>query len=173
MTLTEAVEFLIASGYVGKNNSSKLIFLRKTYEELNVDATGAVTAIAVVSKGSALLPGGVDWETYYMNFISECKVPADATSNDGLPYALSTYSVAGMKAFRKAMMQGIKYNGLVGATTLYYASNKPFKMAIGRYMETESWRTDYANLANAIKENKLEEHVKHTTGKPNTFTRIG
>lgn len=170
MDVKQTVETLVKLGYVGKNRSGKLIFLRPFYEQYGNHNFGAVTAIAVVEKGISLLPDGVDWEQHYMNFIIAAHVPSSLTSTDGLPYQVNAYSVAGMKAFKKAISSGYNLTLLTQSTQLYYMGKSPYKKTIGAYMSEELWRTNYITLNNAIAEGNLEAYVRSITG---TVTKTG
>lgn len=176
MTTKDAVDHLVQQGYVARNKSNKLIFTKKYYEDHQELPEGAVVAIAVKEQGISLLSGHVDWESYYMSFILECDVPRNGRSADGGLYTMNAFSKEGCEAFRKAIMRGIKYEGLVACTKLYYKSNIQMKQAIGKYISSGAWRTDYLQLGKAITEGKVEQHIKQTTAdgsRGNTSYRIG
>lgn len=162
MNAKEAVDYLVQEGYVASNRSKKLIFTEKWYAENGIKE-GAITAIAVRENKVGLSLGHIDWESYFMNFIMACEIPRDAVSGDGGVYTLNAYSKEGMKAFQKAMHAGIKYEGLVACTKLYYQSKVKMKLAIGKYMASEAWRTGYLELAQAIQSGTVEKHIKQTT----------
>lgn len=87
-----------------------------------------------------------DWTRFYQDFIITCQVPAKLESTSGNLYSGNKYSEEGMKAFQKALKDGHEYEILVGAVALYYKSRVRWKKAIGTYMTSGEWRSDYAEL---------------------------
>lgn len=175
MTAKEAVDHLVLQGYVALNKSNKLIFTKKYYEDHQQLPEGAVTAIAVKENKVSLLSGHVDWDTYYMQFIIESEVPRTGRNAGGGVYDMNKFSKEGCDAFRKAIMNGIKYEGLVACTKLYYKSKVEMKMAIGKYIAGGAWRTDYLALGTALQDGKIQQHIKETTTDATTRTsyRVG
>lgn len=175
MTTKEALDYLVQEGYVASNKSGKLIFTKKYYAENANLPEGAITAIAVKETKVSLQAGHPDWDSYYMQFIIDAEVPRQGRSGDGGIYNMNNFSKEGCDAFKKAILAGIKYEGLMQCTKLYYKSSVQMKMAIGKYMSSGAWRTDYLALGTAIQEGKVQEHVKKTVGNDGARTsyRIG
>lgn len=175
MTAQEAVDLLVQQGYVARNKGNKLIFTKKYYADYQQLPEGAITAIAVKETKVGLHAGHVNWDDYYMQFIMDCDVPRQGRTGDGGVYNMNNFSKEGCDAFRKAIMTGIKYDGLVMCTKLYYKSKVQLKMAIGKFMASGAWRTEYLALGTALQEGKIEQHIKAETkdDRARTSYRIG
>ena len=77
-------------------------------------------------------------------------------------YATNKYSEDGMKAFQKALKDGYKYDVLVLSVALYYKSGIRLKKAIGTYMLSGEWRSDYNELLSKANQGELENHINKT-----------
>lgn len=165
----------MSSGYV-QNHKGKFKFTNKLYKQLTGENKGLTSSEVVLepalAKMGVTVPSLISFHTYthaewvamYQQFILQCKVPAKLESNNGNVYSGNKYSEDGLKAFQKALKEGYKYDVLRMAITLYYASNIRWKKAIGNYMVSGEWRTDYDSMVGHASEglDSLQKHIKHT-----------
>jgi hypothetical protein len=110
------------------------------------------------------------WCFYYTEFINACKIPAKGIGAKGDSYALNKYSEDGMKAFRQALKDGYRLEVLLAAVTLYYKSNIFLKKAVGNYMASGEWKTDYQTLLDKAQTGELAEHIKNEIKQENGGT---
>jgi len=103
------------------------------------------------------------WCFYYTEFIKACAIPAKGMGPKGDSYALNKYSEDGMKAFRQALKEGYQIQVMIAAVTLYYKSAIFLKKAIGNYMASGEWKTDYQTLIEKAESGELAEHIKNET----------
>lgn len=115
-----------------------------------------------VYEGMGITLGDTDWQTRYINFIGEAKVPVFLENSKLDRYSVNKYSEDGMRAFRKALQSGIDYSLLVKSTMLYYKSATKFKKTIGNYMAHGDWLTDYNALREVAMqgEQQVKDHIK-------------
>jgi hypothetical protein len=111
-----------------------------------------------------------DWVEFYSKFIADAKVPDYAEVKYGNRYATNKYSEAGMKAFQRAIKSGCNYKALVVAVGMYYKSNTQYKKAVGSYMESGEWRTDYAKLLDEVSKGNIENYLTNDTNTTGSFT---
>jgi hypothetical protein len=178
MELNEVMLWLIASGYV-KQHKDKWVFTAPFYKEMTGIAKGLASNGTVIEPNlpaitdtTVLVPGkkytDMQWGAFYQQFILDCEIPAKCEGNYGNVYELNKYSIDGMKAFRKAMTEGLYRDVLVFAVKLYYKNRTKLKKAIGNYMLSEEWRTDYYTALAKHEAGQLDEHIKqelkHETG---------
>ncbi len=104
-----------------------------------------------------------DWETMFINFIMEAKVPARLEGSNGDVYPGNKFSVPALKVFKKAINGGTVYDILVKSTMLYYKSNVRLKKAIGNYFVSGDWLSDYQALLSSASDGTLYQHIKNET----------
>jgi hypothetical protein len=169
--LKEAIEFLVAGGYLVPGKNGKLLVMQqKIAADLKkpqvFDVVKIDQQIAVVQK--------TDWVEKYKQFIADAKVPTRCESRHGEFYDTNKYSEDGMKAFRKAIESGIVYDVLIRSTFLYYHNGVRLKVAIGRYMKDGLWRSDYDRVIESSESGTLEQHIKSELDDgQHTFTQLG
>jgi len=158
MQLEEVLLFLVENSYV-KNHKGKFLFTNEFYKKItNVDkgltVTGKVKEPALAEVNST--------ESVYLRFIQHCKVPEKGYTSSGT-YAMNKFSQDGLKAFEKALKEGYEPELLTLAVTLYYKSSVTMKKAIGNYMTSGEWKTDYALVKKHKEENTLDKLYKQQT----------
>lgn len=166
----------MSSGFA-MNHKGKFKFTNKLYkhltgEEKGLTVSGTVIEPALIKLGIEEFPSPENYQLYkpqqwiqfYQNFISSCKVPARIEMSNGNVYAGNKYSEDGMKAFQKALKEGYRYDVLRIAISLYYSSSIRWKKAIGSYMTSGEWRTDYEELVTKASEGAevLKKHINRT-----------
>lgn len=179
--LQEAINYMIANGYMScvKGEYKLTTSFRTAMKALQAggkvtkgiqgkvipEIVAAITPVQVPALSPKLMVAlsPEDWVDKYKQFILDAKIPARCEDRWGNLYDINKYSEPGMKAFRKAMESGVKYELLVMAVALYYKSGVKLKVAIGRYMEEGRWRTDYDALLSSAQDNKVAEHIKSVT----------
>jgi len=173
MQLKQVLEWLITNGLV-QNQQGKFKFTNKFYKQLTEEHHPvSETGLMVVSTQQELAIPDVtnyhtyryeDWVNLYQGFIMQCKIPAKMESSNGNVYSGNKYSEDGMKAFQKAIRDGYRYDVLRVAISLYYASGIRWKKAIGSYMTSGEWRSDYASLLSEASkgEQSLNQHIKRS-----------
>lgn len=183
INLPEVVKYLLTEGFITAHKgklelSSKLqkafVAMEKNLKE---DTTNTGLALAevpnnlpVISSRNLLKIDYGEWCKYYIEFIQEAKVPRSIMNSRNEPYYTNKYSEDGMKAFQKALKEGVDYTMLVRSTILYYKS-AGMKKAIGTYMSTGSWRSDYEALVSAAKTGTLSDHIKtEVKGEYNSYS---
>lgn len=183
MEFNEVIQWLVASKYVTFHKSkpiftalaikeltgiSKGLSLDKTVIEPNLPAI-TDTAVLVVGKKYT----DAQWGAFYQEFILKCQIPARCEGTYGSFYDLNKYSIDGMKAFKKAIVDGFELSILIVAVTLYYKNKTRLKKAIGNYMLSEEWKTDYQVLLAKAADGKIDEHIKQETkhGTVSHYTR--
>lgn len=170
-SLHEAVEFMVANGYLVRSKNKYLLMQQKLSRDLSkpeVPAVKSSTAIVVTARKAQ------DWVNEYQKFIVESMVPRRCEGRNGEMYYTNQYSEPGMKAFRKAIEGGADYNILTKSTMLYYKSGVKLKQAIGRYMEEGTWRSGYDALLQSAEQGTVEQHIKdELEDGSNSFTQLG
>lgn len=171
--LKEVVEWLVTNKYItihkGKPKFTSTYHKEITGIEKGLTSIGIVREILPVqtSENFNVLKINsytlADWSRYYQEFISACKIPQRIQGTHGDSYAVNKYSEDGMKAFKKAMTDGYRLEVLILAVTLYYQSSIRLKKAIGNYMSSGEWKSDYELLLEKGKEGNLAAHIKEET----------
>lgn len=174
MELKSVMEWLVSNKYVsihkGKPKFTTRYYKESTGIEKGLTAQGTVrenlptvtgAAVAPFNPGAIGIYTQVEWSFYYTEFIKACKIPSKALGTKGDSYALNKYSEDGMKAFRQAMKDGYKLEVLIMAVTLYYKSAISLKKAIGNYMSSGEWKTDYQTLLESAKDGTLATYIKN------------
>jgi hypothetical protein len=173
MDLKEVMEWLVTNKFVsihnGKPKFTTLYHKEVTGIEKGLTSQGIVreTLPSVVNKAVApFTQQGIatytpsQWAFYYTEFITACKIPSKALGTRGESYALNKYSEDGMKAFKQAMKDGYKLDVLIVAVALYYKSSISLKKAVGNYMVSGEWKTDYQVLLENAESGNLNNYVK-------------
>jgi uncharacterized membrane protein len=175
INLHEAVELLTANGYLVCIKGKYKVMSDKLTKALKSSPVTTLTPVVVPKLLPGVIPKGIDWVEAYKVFINEAKIPKRLENRRGETYDANKYSDDGMKAFRKAMESGIDYQMLVRSTILYYkGANNRLKQSIGRYMHDGTWRSDYDDLMQSVKDNKVEEHIKSELDNGQySFTQLG
>lgn len=178
MELNEVMLWLIASGYV-KEHKKKWVFTAPFYKEMTGIAKGLALDNTVIEPNLPAVTGTevlvpekkyteAQWSSFYQQFITACEIPARCEGLYGKAYDLNKYSADGVKAFKKAITEGFDFNTLVFTVKLYYKNKTSLKKAIGNYMLSEEWKTDYWVNVGKAAEGKIDEHIKqemkHETG---------
>lgn len=179
MDILQVSEWLLSNGYLYRTAKGGFILQPKYQKDLELASKNAKFTPPVKEEGSKevaiIIPhtpvpndyskyNYSQWVEFYQNFIIQSKVPAQLEATNGNVYSANKYSEDGMKAFQKALKEGCKYEILCAAIALYYKSAVRWKKAIGTYMSSGEWRSDYAELlgkANAGSE-ELSKHIKNT-----------
>jgi hypothetical protein len=170
MELKEVMEWLVTNKYVtihkGKPKFTSLYHKEVTGIEKGLTVLGTVRENLPVAqqesfdviKINAYKP--VDWVRFYQELITFCEIPSKAYSDRGDAYSLNKYSEDGMKAFQKSMKEGYDPRILAMAIKLYYKSSIRLKKAVGNYMSSGEWKTDYQNLVENAKNGTLDALIK-------------
>jgi hypothetical protein len=179
MDLKEVLEWLVTNKYV-VFHQGKPKFTSVYHKEMTGVSKGLTvkndTEITTEPGFSLALIGTytlAQWGKYYEEFIKTCKVPPRGVGGYGSTYAMNKYSEDGMKAFRKAILDGYKLEILLLAVSIYYASTVGFKKAIGNYMSSGEWKTDYETLLEQREQGTVQEHIKQETKKNNGRYEMG
>lgn len=162
MTLKDTMTWLITNKYVTMHKG-KPVFTDKARVELN--AVGKPPPpppdglpVKTVPNPPAITE--TSYEEQYKQFIAVCQIPMKSYDSYGRAYALNKYSLEGAMAFKKALQKGYKLDVMALAVTLYYKSNVQFKKAIGNYMSSGEWESDYDTVLKKHEEGTLKEHIK-------------
>lgn len=170
MELNEVMLWLIASGYV-KRHKDKWVFTAPFYKEMTGIAKGLALDNTVIEPNLPAVTGtevlvpekkytDVQWGSFYQQFITACEIPARCEGLYGKAYDLNKYSADGVKAFKKAITEGFDLSTLIFTVKLYYKNKTSLKKAIGNYMLSEEWKTDYWVNVGKASEGKIDEHIK-------------
>lgn len=172
-------EWLTSKGYLYKTKQGGFLLTASFHKDLKESAKnstfippeteGKSTEIAVIEPTFPLPEkyqqyNYTDWVKFYQDFIVFCKIPNKLESSNNNTYSANKYSEDGMKAFQKALKEGYRYDILMAAISLYYKSGIRWKKAIGTYMSSGEWRSDYAQLLEKAEEGtkQLHDHIKNT-----------
>lgn len=159
MIFKDTISWLVVNNYV-EIHKGKPVFTQKARDEMKLFSKAAPPPLPSLEKVSTpAVPSGTI-EEQYKQFIALCNIPHRSYDSYGRPYALNKFSVEGVQAFKKAIQKGYNLQVLAVAVTLYYKSNIQFKKAIGNYMSSGEWETDYDTILQKQKEGTLKEHVK-------------
>jgi len=160
-TLNEVVQFLMDNGYAVVVKG-KYMFTAKFNKEITGVEQGVVLlANNVPAVIEPKVPKILEWRGLYLRFIQECAIPSRINGPNGTPYQTNVFSEGGMKAFRQALEKHkVDYPTLVESTKLYYASDIPYKVSIGRFMEENQWITHYDEYLKAQQAGKITELEK-------------
>jgi tetratricopeptide (TPR) repeat protein len=179
MDIQQVVEWLLIKGYIYKTTKGGFLLTKSFHDDLK-SSLKSPTLVApekesaskevTVIKPTFPIPEQYgkytykDWVDFYQNFIIGCQVPSKMESSNGNVYSGNKYSEDGMKAFQKALKEGYRYDVLAMAIALYYKSSIRWKKAIGTYMSSGEWRSDYAQLLSKADEGseQLTKHIKQT-----------
>ena len=167
MTLQEVTEWLVLNKYM-TYHKGKPIFTDKFRQEVSTPLLPATTSTSVA------LSTSVDYEEEYKQFILKCKVPPRGYDNFQRAYALNKFSKDGAVAYKAAIVKGTNMDILAMVVHTYYKSSINFKKAIGNYMTSGEWQTDYDTFLTKHEQGKLTEHLKQETHDVNNiqwFTR--
>jgi len=182
MEFHEIMSWLVKEQFI-TFHKGKPIFTPKAHKQLQVTTIVPFktdvpppppppTASVVLSKTST----AGDWTRGYQNFIVECNIPDRCFGPSGDPYSINKYSEEGMKAFKKAISEGYQYDILKLTVTLYYKDTVRMKKAIGNYMSSGEWRTDYDRLLLEHSKGNIKQHLNNETNNVkksrNSFGRI-
>lgn len=185
MALIETIKQLLDNKHVSSKDD-KLIFTPKFYKDLaeeyksvnfntpskgvenNQVAVKVYDDFPITTKLNTYQYG--DWVEFYSRFISDAKIPAYIEVKFGNSYPANKYSEDGMKAFQKAIKDGHDYRILVVAVGMYYKSKVQYKKAIGSYMASGEWRTDYKSLLEEASNGNLEKYLQNETDSTGSFT---
>jgi hypothetical protein len=179
--LKSVMEWLVTNKYVsihkGKPKFTTTYYKESTGIEKGLTSQGTVrenlpmigtgVSIAPFNHGGIALYTAIEWCHYYTEFIKACKIPSKALGTKGESYALNKYSEDGMKAFRQAMKDGYRLDVLIIAVSLYYKSSIALKKAVGNYMSSGEWKTDYQTLLEKAESGNLDTHIKNEIKKEN------
>jgi len=181
MEFHEIMSWLVKEQFI-TFHKGKPIFTPKAHKQLQVTTVPFKADVppppppTVTSVVLAKTSTTGDWTRGYQNFILECNVPDRCFGPSGDPYAGNKYSEEGMKAFKKAISDGYQYDILKLAVTLYYKNTVRMKKAIGNYMSSGEWRTDYDRLLLEASNGTIKQHLNNETNNVkksrNSFGRI-
>jgi hypothetical protein len=185
MELNEVMKWLAEQNYA-TSHKGKWKFTSVFYKDMAGEAKGLIANTSMVlgttttnslAELRSYVPGSVvssaQWAKHYVNFIKACEVPSTGHTRNGT-YAMNKYSDDGMKAFKKAIESGYKLEILVLAVTMYYRSNIGMKKAVGNYMGTNEWISDYQELIdNTTDSATLKKHLEKqkNAGRGTNYTR--
>lgn len=171
MDLKEVILWLVAERFI-EFQKGKPRFTDQGRKAIKDATTGFIPEKAVTEAGlvpvnlstEVMVPEGKysdgQWSNWYREFLLNCEIPAKCHGRDGQSYELNKYSIEGMKAFKKAIQSGYRLDALTVAVKLYYKNSVQLKKAVGNYMVSEEWRTDYETVVQKAQEGKIEEHIK-------------
>lgn len=163
--LNEVVKYLIDEGYVSFTKKKLPVFTKKFNEEFSGISQG-------FSNGLVVHPDSLDlvqvykpeeYEKVYIQFLIACDIPKYCYDTYGRPYSVNKYSEEGLKAFKKALESGYKLDVLQVTVSLYYKSKVALKKAVGNYIVSGEWKTDYDRLLKEAEAGNLETYVKSET----------
>lgn len=171
MNLNEVMLWLVEKKYV-QFHKDKPIFTDQARKEMKTSSAKPLQLANLDSlqtlqskESTQIMVQGVkyteaEWEGFYRKFLLACKIPARCEGKDGQSYELNKYSVEGVKAFKKAIQAGYQLDILIVTVSLYYQNSVRLKKAVGNYMASEEWKTDYETLLQKAEEGKVDEHIK-------------
>lgn len=162
MNLKEVTDWLVLNEYM-TFHKGKPIFTDKYRRE-----TSTPTGIATTTQSVALSPA-VDYEEEYKQFILKADVPPRAMDNFGRPYALNKYSKDGAEAYKKALLKGYNPDVMVMVFYTYYKSPVAFKKAVGNYMTSGEWETDYTEFLAQHNQGTLKTYLQKQTKDDNNI----
>lgn len=165
----EKLIWMVQNGFV-EEHRGKYKFTMKAYKELkDVDEGLYKGELIIVEKEEVKLkfnPGLVakyskaDWTYFYESFILQAKVPKMLPNGKGGTYPTNKFSADGLKAFTEAVKSGVELPLLLLTVQMYYNANRDqLKKAIGNYMTSGEWRTDYLVLKEKYNEGSLKNYV--------------
>lgn len=157
MTLKEVTDWLILNQYM-TYHKGKPIFTEKFRAEAVVS-----TSLVPTQATSVALSTHVDYEEEYKQFILKCQVPPRGYDNFQRAYAMNKFSKDGAVAYKAAIVKGYNMEVLAMVVHTYYKSSINYKKAIGNYMTSGEWQTDYDTFLTKHEEGKLKEHLKQET----------
>lgn len=190
MDLKLAIEYLIGEGFVVEHKG-KLKFTANFYTAFKgidggivltpdrllavmqpTPATLARAAQNTLPVPTKQLANTTNWIDRYMQFIKKCNVPATAKTATGV-YNVNQYSQDGMKAYRKAIEEGVDEEILAKSVALYYNGDAAgYKLKIGNYMGDGTWRTGYMEMVQSLKDGTLKEHITSKIKKSDESSRL-
>lgn len=148
MNLKDIYNFLVENNYLD-NKKNLLILNEKFRKDLNKEDKSPKKPVYSSS-----------WTSEYIQFIADCEVPAYLEGNYGSKYAGNKYSEAGMRAYKKAITEGIPKKDLMNAVKSYYASDIKLKKSISAYMVSGEWRSDlFSDISNKKKPNDDDTNI--------------
>lgn len=166
LNLREVVEFLVDNGYVSFTKRKLAVFTKKFNEEFSDIPIGLDKGVVVHPDNTSLQTATVfeaSYEEAYTKFLLACNIPRYSYDSFGKAYSINKYSEEGMKAFKKALQSGYKLELLQATIMLYYKSSTNYKKAVGNYLSSGEWKTDYDNIVKQAEAGTLKDYVRTET----------
>lgn len=174
MDIKEVATWLTENKYMKKTAAGGFSFTKKWRDDLKnsgksviLDAPKNKTQIVISqtetypSMEKVARYNYADWCRFYNNFILDSQVPHRLSTSNGALFAGNKFTEVGMQAYQKAIKEGCSPEVLSKCITLYYKSSLDYKKAIGSYMASGEWRTDYQALLSSAEQGveALQKHV--------------
>lgn len=164
MTLQDCVRFLTDNGYLLQMNGLPYLS-QKFYKDvvdkdvgLRVVERSEVEVIesALKPKKPVTLAGGriadairLNWVELYAHFILAADIPRMGFLSNGQSYSLRLATKDGREAFKKALIEGATYDGLLEKVKNYY-QNTTTPVKIENFFVKELWRNDIEDAGDSF-----------------------